>query len=231
MVPSAGRVGILRNADGQGTSLREYQTAARTLKIQLQPLEVRAPSPDFAAAFQVATKGRVNAVITISDGLTLSYPKQISEFALKSRLPSMFENKVYPEAGGVASYSCHMASIPTTCTGAPRFTLIRFSKVQSLLTFPSSSQRSLNSSSILKAAKQIGLTIPPNVLARPDRKVNEIITPRALTVKIVSALQTAPPERFTQPGVLSLAQVEFRPWALDGDLRHTNSVKLRNDRL
>ena len=54
---------------------------------------MRGPSPDFAAAFQAATKGRVSAVITVSESVEFKLPKQIAEFAIKNRLPSMFENK------------------------------------------------------------------------------------------------------------------------------------------
>jgi ABC-type uncharacterized transport system substrate-binding protein len=167
--PKLWQVGVLRNADGPGvsSSFQEYETAARALKIQLQSLEVRGPSPDLAAAFQAATKGRVSAIITVSDGLTLSYPKQIGEFAIKNRLPSMFENKVYVEAGGLVSYSSNEAE---SYRRAAVFVdkILKGAKPADLpVEQPMKFELVIN----LKTAKQIGLTIPPNVLARADRVI------------------------------------------------------------
>ena len=155
--------------DGPGviTSFKEYETAARTLKIQLQSLEVRGPRPDFAAAFQAGTNGRVNAVITVSDGLTLSYPKQISEFALKNRLPSMFESKVYPEAGGLASYSSNEAESYRRAASYVDKILKGAKPGELPVEQPTKFEFIIN----LKTAKQIGLTIPPNVLARADKVI------------------------------------------------------------
>src|SRR6266511_11045 len=69
VVPRLSRVGILRDAEGPVSSigLKDYEAAARTLKIRTQPLDVRGPNPDLAGAFREAVKGRVNAVVTITN--------------------------------------------------------------------------------------------------------------------------------------------------------------------
>jgi putative tryptophan/tyrosine transport system substrate-binding protein len=169
VVPQLPQVGILRNMDGPGvsTSFKEYETAARRLKIQLQSLEVRGPSPDFAAAFRAASKGRVSAVITVSDGLTLSYPKQIADFAIKNRLPSMFESKVYPEAGGLASYSSNEAeSYRRAATYVDK--ILKGAKPGDLpVEQPAKFEFVIN----LRTAKALNLTIPQTVLFRADKVI------------------------------------------------------------
>jgi putative tryptophan/tyrosine transport system substrate-binding protein len=92
-IPRLSRVGALwdENAPGPKIGFKEYEGAARALKIQLQSLEVRGPDPDFEGAFQAATKGRVHALITITNPLLTRYAKRIANLAIKNRLPSMYE--------------------------------------------------------------------------------------------------------------------------------------------
>jgi ABC-type uncharacterized transport system substrate-binding protein len=171
LIPKLSRVGVLRNADSAATaissSFNEYNTAARSLKIQLQFLEVRGPSPDFAAAFQTATKGRVSALITVSDGLTLSYPKQIAEIAIKNRLPSMFESPVYVEAGGLVSYS----SIEAESYRRAAVIVDKILKGTKPADIPVEQPMRFEFVINLKTAKQIGLTVPPNVLVRAQKVI------------------------------------------------------------
>jgi putative ABC transport system substrate-binding protein len=89
VVPRMSRVGVLRDADNQGAAIgfKEYESAARALKIPLQSLEVRSPNPDLEGAFRDAAKGRVGALITIRSGLTSVYRKQIADLAIKNRVP------------------------------------------------------------------------------------------------------------------------------------------------
>jgi putative tryptophan/tyrosine transport system substrate-binding protein len=111
-VPVISHVGVLLDAtspESAAFSLKEYEAAARILKITTQPLHVRGPNPDFDGAFQAAAKGRVNALITIRDALTASKPKQIAELAIKHRLPSMHADSPYVEAGGLMSYATNDA--------------------------------------------------------------------------------------------------------------------------
>src|SRR4030095_15245825 len=107
VVPQLSRGGILWAATSEGSkiSFQEYQAVARALKIQLQSLEVRGPEPDLGAAFQSAVKGRAGALITIGNTLLNRRRTQIADYAIKHRLPSMFESSLWIEPGGLISYS------------------------------------------------------------------------------------------------------------------------------
>ena len=107
MVPGISRVGVLWDADdpGGGIGFKEYEAAARALKMQLISLEIRGPNPDLEGAFQAAAKGRASALITVRSPLLLRYPKRIADLALKNRLPSMYEGSDFVEAGGLVSYA------------------------------------------------------------------------------------------------------------------------------
>jgi putative ABC transport system substrate-binding protein len=171
IVPNALRIGVLRNAEittDTANSIKDYETAAHVLKIQLQYLEVRGPSPDFAAVFQAATNGRLSALLTVSDGLMLSYPKQIAEMAIKNHLPSMFEQQVYVEAGGLASY----ATIESESYRRAAFYVDKILKGAKPADLPVEQATKLELVINLNTAKQIGLTIPPNVLARADKVIH-----------------------------------------------------------
>ena len=84
-VPRISRVGVLWDAGGltTDTSFTSYEAAALALKVHLQSLELRAPNPDLDGAFQAAAKGRVNALITGTGALTISYRKSIADLASK----------------------------------------------------------------------------------------------------------------------------------------------------
>jgi putative tryptophan/tyrosine transport system substrate-binding protein len=108
-VPRLSRVGVLWNADEQtgsrGVYFKEYETAARALKIELQSLEVRGPNPDLQGAFQTAAKGRAGGLITITSAPLFLQRKRIADLAIKNRLPSMYQGSAWVEAGGLMSYS------------------------------------------------------------------------------------------------------------------------------
>jgi len=169
IVPTMARVGILLTADSQnaGISLKGYETGARTLKLQLQALEVRGPNPDFPAAFAAAAKGRVSAFVTVTTALMGRYSKRVADLAIKNRLPSMFERTDYVEAGGLASYATNEAE---SYRRAAVFVdkILRGAKPADLpVEQPTKFEFVIN----LKTATQIGLTIPPNTLARADKVI------------------------------------------------------------
>jgi putative ABC transport system substrate-binding protein len=163
------RVGVLWDANSSSAAIafREYETVARALKIQLQSLEVRYPNPDFEGAFQGAVKGRVDALITVRNSLLNRYPKQIANFAIKNRLPSMSEGSDYVEAGGLMSYAASDADNYRRAATYVHKILKGTKPVDLPVEQPTKFEFVIN----LKTAKQIGLTIPPNVLARADRVI------------------------------------------------------------
>jgi putative ABC transport system substrate-binding protein len=169
VVPRISRVGVLWDAGGQSAAIgfKEYEAAARALKIPLQSLGVRKPNPDFEGAFRAAVKGRTSALIMIRNPLLTSNQKQIANLAIKNRLPSMNETSDFVEAGGLASYSSNDAD---QFRRAAHYVdrILRGTKAADLpVEQPTKFEFIIN----LKAAKQIGLTIPPNVLARADRVI------------------------------------------------------------
>jgi putative ABC transport system substrate-binding protein len=169
VVPGISRVGFLWAADNQSAALgfKEYEAAARGLRIQLQSLEVRGPNPDLEGAFQAAAKARANALITLRDTLLLRYPKQIADLAIKNRLASMFETSEYVEAGGLVSYAANDGEVFRRAAYYVDKILKGAKPAELPVEQPTKFELVIN----LKTAKQIGLTIPPNVLARADKVI------------------------------------------------------------
>jgi putative tryptophan/tyrosine transport system substrate-binding protein len=170
VVPRISRVGVLwdtSSAPELATAFKDYETAARALKIPIQSFDVRGPNPDFKGAFQAAAKRGVNAVVTLSTVLLLNYPKRIAEVAIKNRLPSMFEGSHWVNAGGLMSYA---ANDDDSWRRAAIYVdkILKGAKPADLpVEQPTKFEFIIN----LKTAKQIGLTIPPNVLVRADRVI------------------------------------------------------------
>ena len=148
-------------------AIKDYESAARALKIQLQSLEVRGPKPDFEGAFRAAVKGRVSALITVRTALLARYPKRIADLAIKNRLPSMCEVSDSVEAGGLMSYSANDAeSFRRAAIYVDK--ILKGAKPADLpVEQPMKFELVIN----LKTAKQIGLTIPPSVLLRADKVI------------------------------------------------------------
>jgi len=171
IVPRLSRVGILWNIDAQdigfGRGFKEYQAAAQSLKIPLESLPIRASNLDFDAAFRVAAKARVNGVITLSHIVLSPYRKEIAGLAIKHRLPSMGEIEQYAEAGGLISYS---AEDDESYRRAAWY-VDKILKGVKPADLPVEQAKKYELVINLKTAKQIRLTIPPNVLARADRVI------------------------------------------------------------
>src|SRR5215510_5933731 len=170
VVPVISRVGVLWETDDPAAAIafKEYDAAAHALKIQLQSLEVRGPNPDFEGVFQTATKGRANALITVTSVLVSSrYPKKIANLAKKNRLPSMCENSRFVEAGGLMSYSANDAeSYHRAAVYVDK--ILKGAKPADLpVEQPTKFEFAIN----LRTAKQIGVTIPQSVLFRADKVI------------------------------------------------------------
>jgi putative tryptophan/tyrosine transport system substrate-binding protein len=169
VVPTISRVGVLVDADAADSekALKEYEAAARALKITLQSVEVRSPNPDFEGAFQAAAQERVSALITLRSALSITYRKQIANLVIKHQLPSMSEGSDFVEAGGLMSYAANNAeSFKRAAYYVDK--ILKGVKASDLpIEQPMKFELIIN----LQAAKQIGLTIPPNVLARADKVI------------------------------------------------------------
>ena len=170
VVPRITRVGVLwnaANAPGLGTAFKDHEAAARALKIQLQSLEVRGSNPDLEGAFRDAAKGRVSALIVARTTVLVRYQKKIADLAIKNRMPSMSEGRDFVEAGGLMSYSANDAeSFRRAAYYVDK--ILKGAKPADLpVEQPTKFELVIN----LKTAKQIGLTIPPLVLARADKVI------------------------------------------------------------
>jgi putative ABC transport system substrate-binding protein len=168
-VPRISRIGVLREADSPTSAigLKEYESAARALKIELQSMEVREPNPDIDRAFQTAAKGRASGLITITNPLLLRYTKRIAALALKHQFPSMYEGTAWVEDGGLMSFSTDDLDVFRRLATFVDKILKGARPADLPVEQPTKFELAIN----LKTARQIGLTIPPHVLARADRVI------------------------------------------------------------
>jgi putative ABC transport system substrate-binding protein len=168
-VPRISRIGILGdpNTPVWPIAFKEYEAAARALKIQLQSLEVRSSSPDLERAFQTAVKERANGLVMITNPVLGRHRRQIADFAIMNQLPFISDGSGYVEAGFLMSYS---TDIPDQYRRAAAYVdkILRGTKPADL---PVEQPKKFELVFNLKTAKQIGLTIPPNVLARADKVI------------------------------------------------------------
>ena len=167
VVPGISRVGVLDDADAYLKAFKDYQAAGRALKIQLQSLEIRGPNPDLEGAFEAAVKSRIRALIATQITVLLPYTEKIADLAIKNRLPLMFETGSSVEAGGLMSYAASDADLFRRAAIYVDKILKGAKAVELPVEQPTKFELVIN----LKTAKQIGLTIPPNVLARADKVI------------------------------------------------------------
>jgi len=168
MVPQLSRVAVLWNPQGTTSPLswKELQLPARQLGLQLHSLEVRS-SKDFDKAFEDATRARAGALAIMPDPLFAGNLKRIAELAAKNRLPSIFHLEEFVESGGLVAYGVDR---PDQFRRGATYVdkILKGTKPSDLpVEQPTKFEFIVN----LKAAKQIGLTIPPNVLARADKVI------------------------------------------------------------
>jgi ABC-type uncharacterized transport system substrate-binding protein len=165
-VPNVARVAFLWNSanPAQAPQWKEAQAAAQALGLHLQSLEVRS-SNDFDSAFEAALRERAQALVTTPAALLGAHLKNIVEFAAKNRLPAMYGNPQFVDAGGLMSYAPdYTVQYRRAATYVDK--ILKGTKPADLpVEQPMKFEFVIN----LKAAKQIGLTIPPNVLARADK--------------------------------------------------------------
>jgi putative ABC transport system substrate-binding protein len=168
IVPKLSRVAVFGTSTNPGyaQSIRETELAAGAFGVRLQYLEVRA-AKDIEAAFRAADKERADAVLLLVSLVLNSQRKQITDLAIKSRLPAIYYNSEWVEDGGLMSYGVSFTDLyRRAATYVDK--ILKGAKPADLpVEQPIKFEFIIN----LKAAKQIGLTIPPNVLVRADRVI------------------------------------------------------------
>jgi putative ABC transport system substrate-binding protein len=163
--PTITRVVHLWNPDSPATEIG-MQKAVKALGLQLQSLAVRSLK-DFDGVFEAALRERAQALITSPNPLINTHHKRIVDFAVQNRLPAIYSNPVFVHAGGLISYAPDInANFRRAAMLVDK--ILKGTKAGDLpVEQPTKFELMIN----LKAAKQIGFTIPPHVLARADRVI------------------------------------------------------------
>jgi len=167
-VPATIRIGVLANPNHAGESVEfaETQAAANIMSVSVQRHTAQV-ADDFAGAFSALIRQRANALITFPDALMLAHRKEIAEFAAKQRLASVGGWSQFADAGGLMTYGPNLSdSFRRVALYVDK--ILKGAKPADLpVEQPTKFELVIN----LRTAQQIGLTIPPHVLARADRVI------------------------------------------------------------
>ena len=169
IVPKLSRVAVFGTSTSPGNAqvLKEMELAAGAFGVKLQYLDVLDPK-DIETAFRAASKGRADAVLMLVRApSSLLTEHRLSELAVKSRLPVIYSRPEFVEAGGLMSYGVNITDLDRRAATYVDKILKGAKPADLPVEQPTKFEFIIN----LKAAKQIGLTIPPNVLARADKVI------------------------------------------------------------
>ena len=168
-LPGLSRVALLWNPESRTNvdSLREAQAAARSLGLQVQPMEVRRPE-DLEKAFASMAHKRPQALTSVGSTMFRLHRARIVDLATRHRLPSIFPDRDYVEAGGLMSYDTDSKALfRRLATYVDR--ILKGAKPGDLpIEEPTKFEFIIN----LRTAKTLGLTIPPSLLARADEVIH-----------------------------------------------------------
>src|SRR5262245_20655367 len=168
-IPKLSRVTVLVNPQDTSVSeleWKESQLAARELRLQLHAMDV-STADKLDSAFKEATKARSEALVLTLQGLFSANQKRIADLALKNRLPTIYPRGDFVDSGGLMSYGAD----PTESFKRVASMVDKILKGTKPADLPVEQSKKFEFIINLKAAKQIGLTIPPNVLARADKVI------------------------------------------------------------
>ena len=168
VVPGLTRVALLLDAGDARwhAQLQEHEAAARVLGVQLLPLEVRGPD-EFASAFQAAIQGYAQALILMQCPLFTTHRARLAELALASRLPTMSGNVGYAKAGGLMNYGPHL---PESWRRAATY-VDKILEGATPADLPVEQPRTFELIINLKAARALGITMPPTLLMLADEAI------------------------------------------------------------
>jgi putative ABC transport system substrate-binding protein len=169
--PKVSHVGVFVNtvvtAQRMHESWQQTQLAAQAVGVNLVSLQVWSPNPDFNGAFKTANSERVNGLL-IAPGPVLSlHRKRVVGLVAESRLPAIYPQREFVDAGGLMSYGPDYTDLYRRAAVYVDKILKGRRPADLPVERPIKFEFIIN----LKTAKQIGLTIPPNVLARADRVI------------------------------------------------------------
>jgi putative ABC transport system substrate-binding protein len=165
--PNESRIAVLWNPDAPGPTLgfKELEAAAKIMTVPLESLRVRGLK-DFRPAFKIA-KERAGSMIVVQDIVTVSHVNEIVRLAAENRIPAIYMESEWADAGGLMSYGVNQTELHRRAATYVDKILKGAKHAELPVEQPTKFELVIN----LKAAKQIGLTIPPHVLARADRVI------------------------------------------------------------
>ena len=168
IVSKLSRVAVLGTSTNPGNAraLKEIEVAAGAFGVKLQYLDVRG-AKDIETVFRAASKGRADAVLVLTGPVLVINRKQVIDLAVKNRLPATYYRSEFVEDGGLMSYGVNIADLDRRAATYVDKILKGAKPADLPVEQPTKFELVIN----LKAAKQIGLTIPPNVLARADKVI------------------------------------------------------------
>jgi putative tryptophan/tyrosine transport system substrate-binding protein len=168
IVPKFSRVAVIGSSTRAGTaqSIKETELAAGAFGLKLQYLDVLGPN-DIETAFREARKGLAEAVIVLQSAVANAHRKQIADLAITNRLPAIYNVPEFVDAGGLMTYGVSMTDLHRRAATYVDKILKGAKPVDLPIEQPTKFEFIIN----LKAAKQIGLTISPSVLAHADRVI------------------------------------------------------------
>jgi putative ABC transport system substrate-binding protein len=167
VIPKLARVGLLRARGGSSPQLNEIRPAALTLKLKLEEIETQFDPKGLESAFITATQKQVGAIMTITSRQFFAERKRIVELATKYRLPAIYFQKEFVDEGGLMSYGADFGDL---FRRAAHYVdkILKGTKPGDL---PVQQATKFEFVVNLKAAKEIGLTIPVNVLERANQVI------------------------------------------------------------
>jgi putative tryptophan/tyrosine transport system substrate-binding protein len=170
-VPKLARVGLLRSAGvsnlARDLQLKELRAAALALKLKLEEIDAQSDAKGLESAFQTAKQKQVNAIMTMTTRAFFAERKRIVELAGKYRLPAIYNQKEFIDEGGLMSYGVDYDDLFRRAA----VYVDKILKGAKPADLPVQQATKFEFAINLKAAKQIGLTIPPRVLERANRVI------------------------------------------------------------
>ena len=163
-IPEVTRVAVLREAVGGVSSIKATSTAARALRVHLQIFELRDPN-ELPTVFAAMAKERIEALTVLPGPMINSQMPRIVELASRTRLPAVFPEARFVEAGGMMSYGPNLAEMYRRAAGYVDKILNGVKPSNLPVEQPTKFESIIN----LKTAKALGLTIPPSLLQRADQ--------------------------------------------------------------
>jgi ABC-type uncharacterized transport system substrate-binding protein len=167
VVPKLARVGFLRLPSGTDSQVKEIRPAAVALKLKLEEIETQPDARGLESAFQTAKQKQVGAIMTTVSRIFFAERKRIVELAGKNRLPAIYFQKEFVDEGGLMSYGADYVDLYRRAA----VYVDKILKGAKPADLPVQQATKFEFVINLKAAKQIGLTVPPEVLARANKVI------------------------------------------------------------